>query len=572
MILGMNKKTASLYRKVRSLVFIGILIIGIPSLLLLYNNMNMQMFTNSVETNQEWVTQQTDDFRDVVDNLILMSSWISENEDILANMNMGDTDVSLIRRLLDNQEKTGTYLMGSRLSKYINKIVVFSVDPERRKNSDAAGRFYINPNLKNGSLEDVGIICSRDAFRVFDRSMGQNVIVYPSYSINYPQEMVIASLARGRDGTTYIYVEMATTVLDHTFEGHVGKDLYLVGEGGWSYPESVPATFRTSRYQEFTIPLESTGLEVRYYINRSILSFLSARSIVSFVIIFLSAIILSYFVSHVITGHITKPVSKLVNHIRYLTATNDYGYVDSSIEETGDELSRIGHSINSMSRSIKVLLDRNEKLFEEKKDTEMRLLQMQVNPHFLYNTLESIHWMAEVQKSEGIASMARGLSNLLKNISKNTDDHIPLYEELELLHEYEEIQQVRYMGLFEVIDRIPEELKHYHIIKFTLQPLVENAIFHGIEPSGRDGKIMLLGHKDDRYLYIDLIDNGIGMTKEEMEDMFNRNSRTRGLTGVGLRNVDERLKLTYGEECGLTYYSQKNVFTRVSIKLLLEED
>ena len=558
----MTKKADSIKARIRSSVFLCILLIGIPSMLIIFSIMNVELFQREQERDTEWVERSLADLNDRIESLLSMASWLSQNNDILQSMNPREDQLESILNLLHNQADTKTYLQGSDIDYYMNKIVVFNLTDSK---------YYVTPNARNGQLDDVENIIRKPEFQEFLMKDYVSVALYPSISLNKPYEQVLVAYARGLNQNTYIYAELKASILDDIFGKNLGADLFITDGEGWSYPSEVPEELLSNRYKESEIAIEMTDLSARYYTERSPLSIVSPYMIIVLLSLVLSAAVLSYITAHLLMLRLTRPVQKLVDHIGYLKETEDYGFVDDSIEQGDDEIARIGHAINSMSLSIRRQLERNEKLFEEKKDTEMRLLQMQVNPHFLYNTLESIHWMAVVQKSEGIADMSRGLSNLLKNISKNTDDHIPLSEELKLLSDYESIQQVRYMGLFEVIDRIPEELKHYHIIKFTLQPIVENAIFHGIEPSGRDGKIILLGHKDERYLYIDIIDNGIGMDESEMEAVFNNNSRTRGLTGVGVRNVDERLKLTYGEECGVTYRSQKDAYTQVRVKLLLED-
>ena len=558
----MNSRNGSIKARIRSSVFICILLIGISSILLLFGIMNGILFDSDQKHNTVWVERTVEDFNGKVESLMSMASWLSQNNDILQRMDRKGSEIDTILNLLRNQDDTQTYMLGSDIGPYLNKIVVFNI---------ADSRYYIASKVRYGTLEDVNRILTREEFQSFQQDGLLNVAIYPSISINKPYEPVIAAYARGDNQNTYIYIEMKARVLDDAFEGFLGDNLFIRSDDGWCYPEEVPERFKSSRYRKSEIDIDMTPLKAEYYTERSPLSIVSPFMLLILGIIVLAAAALSYVAAHLLMLRLTKPIEKLVEHIGYLQETEDYGLVNKEIEKGDDEIARIGESINSMSISISKLLERNEKLFEEKKDTEMRLLQMEVNPHFLYNTLESIHWMAVVQKSDGIAEMSRGLSNLLKNISKGTDDHIPLSEELKLLSDYERIQQVRYMGLFEVIDRIPEELKHYHIIKFTLQPIVENAIFHGIEPSGRDGKIILFGHRDERFLYIDIIDNGVGMDKDEMDEMFTSNSRTRGLTGVGVRNVDERLKLTFGEECGVAYSSQKNAYTHVRVKLLLED-
>ncbi len=203
---------------------------------------------------------------------------------------------------------------------------------------------------------------------------------------------------------------------------------------------------------------------------------------------------------------------------------------------------------------------------------EISMLQMQVNPHFLYNTLESMHYLAEVQRNDGIAKMSRGLSTLLRNLAKGSSDRILLRDELSLLQDYDGIQQVRYMGMYEITYRIPEEMKDYLIQKFTLQPLVENAIFHGIEPSGRCGTIMIEAKAENGVLEISVTDDGVGMTEEEIAHIFDERKHSKtDMTGVGVRNINERIRLVYGEEYGLSFESVKGQYTKAIVRIRAEK-
>ena len=204
----------------------------------------------------------------------------------------------------------------------------------------------------------------------------------------------------------------------------------------------------------------------------------------------------------------------------------------------------------------------------------MDLLQSQVNPHFLYNTLNSVYWMAVVQKNTGIEKMVKSLVNLLKNISKGVSDKIPLSEELALLDDYVSIQSIRYMGAFEYRCRVPEELLQYRIIKFTLQPLVENAIFHGVAPKGSFGVITVDAFEEADFLVLTITDDGVGMTQERAAALLASGERVAqgSMTGIGLGNVNRRLKLAYGKGAGLAIESVPGEYTKVSVRIGREID
>lgn len=288
----------------------------------------------------------------------------------------------------------------------------------------------------------------------------------------------------------------------------------------------------------------------------------------------LCSVILVGFCSLTILSHfLTRPIDKLIRRIRRISE-NDFSF-DPEIERSRDEVGEIGRVVNEMSLSLKLLLEETQERAEQQKNIEIALLQSQVNPHFLYNTLDSIHWMAVIQKSAGISQMTKSLSNLLKNLAKGTQDHITLREELALLDDYVSIQMIRYTEAFEVVNRIPEALLDCRVLKFTLQPLVENAIFHGIEPTGRFGTITLDGQTDDRFLYLSIRDNGVGIPPDALKTLLTASAghKSKGaLNGIGVGNVDQRLKLVYGPECGLAYESAVGEYTKVTVKILREVD
>ena len=227
-----------------------------------------------------------------------------------------------------------------------------------------------------------------------------------------------------------------------------------------------------------------------------------------------------------------------------------------------------------MALHIQELLTQMEQMYEQRKNIEISLLQSRINPHFLYNTLDSIRWMAVIQKSRNIEQITRALENLLRNVAKGTDDKISLRQELALVEDYVHIQKVRYVEVFDYLCQVPEELLSCSIVKFTLQPIVENAIFHGVEPKGEFGEIRISARSgSDGDLFLTVEDNGVGMTPEELQKLKDnlQNHNKNSLNGMGVANVDARLKLIYGPSYGLLYESAPGEYTRVTIHIPREE-
>jgi two-component system sensor histidine kinase YesM len=210
-----------------------------------------------------------------------------------------------------------------------------------------------------------------------------------------------------------------------------------------------------------------------------------------------------------------------------------------------------------------------EENFRQRKTAEIILLQTRINPHFIYNTLDSIQWMAKIQKNTGIADITRSLINLLRNIAGTSADLITLEEELRLLDDYTAVMSIRFMGIFSMENRIDTSLNRYLIPKLTLQPLVENAIIHGIAPSGIFGSIILEGRREGSFLVLTVLDSGIGIGEEKLKNILNIEAKKGGasLNTIGVKNVDQRLRLLYGEGAGLGFESEAGKYTRVTVRL-----
>ena len=323
------------------------------------------------------------------------------------------------------------------------------------------------------------------------------------------------------------------------------------------------------RFAVESMPLRYGGM---IFSNLTDVSELNPSNIVLLhtIILVFTTSLLAAFILAIMTGSIiTKPLNNLITHIRRMP---DSGFVGEPMEVKGeDEISALGNVINDMSENIKELLDETESMLLMQKKQEIALLQSQVNPHFLYNTLDSIRWMAVIQKNVGIEKMSTSLSNLLRNLAKGVSDKITLGEELSLLKDYVAIQEIRYMERFVYIDEVPTSLYHYKIVKFSLQPIVENAIFHGIIPSGKNGTIRICAEIERDFLVITVEDDGIGLAAEKINDILSESSQNPdAISGMGVTNVDDRLKLTYGEECGLFYESIAGKFTRVIFRISKE--
>lgn len=292
----------------------------------------------------------------------------------------------------------------------------------------------------------------------------------------------------------------------------------------------------------------------------------------SLIVNLLAILTLGGVLSYLLHRMIAHPIMALQNRMEKIGG-GDFS-ADPAIE-WDNELGDIGRGINQMTARVTALMDRRLEDEKQKQDLEYRMLQNQINPHFIYNTLNSIKWMATIQHAPGIAEMVTALSRLLKSVSKGNERLVPLYEEFALLNDYFTIQQYRYGGTITLdVSYIEDEsLTHSCLIpRFTLQPLVENAIFHGIEPKGSAGSVTLQVERDTANgdVLIHLTDDGVGMTPEQAAKALcepGPEEAAAKYRHVGMWNVHKRLQYSFGEAYGLNIESQPGKGTTVTVRL-----
>ena len=218
---------------------------------------------------------------------------------------------------------------------------------------------------------------------------------------------------------------------------------------------------------------------------------------------------------------------------------------------------------------IEELLDQVTVEQERLHHAELELLQAQINPHFLYNTLDTIVWLAESGEQSKVVSMVGSLSKFFRTSLNQGKDNITIGEELQHAGSYLEIQQVRYQDILSYEIAVPEKLWKYMIPKITIQPLIENALYHGIKNKRGMGCIRVTGEACEDHFCIYVSDDGIGMSEERLEKIRNRISNMDPSKGeiFGLYNVNERIRLRAGDDYGISIDSKYGYGTTVCIKL-----
>lgn len=237
------------------------------------------------------------------------------------------------------------------------------------------------------------------------------------------------------------------------------------------------------------------------------------------------------------------------------------------LSSSEDEIGQLTKSFQSMLTKMAILIEDQFKLGHEIKNAELKALQAQINPHFLYNTLDLINWMSMKYNAKEISSLVDALSKFYKLSLSRGEDVISIEDELNHVKAYVMIQNMRFSNGITLETDVSDELKQYGILKILLQPLVENAILHGIlEKDDEQGTIRITGWLENGIITLRIQDDGAGMSWEMLQEIPNRilpNEKH----GYGIRNIDERIRLNYGSEYGLTYDSKPGEGTTVEIRI-----
>lgn len=261
------------------------------------------------------------------------------------------------------------------------------------------------------------------------------------------------------------------------------------------------------------------------------------------------------------------PMQALIRSMKEFE-TNTDTYACISIEEAVTEIKIISRSFAHMSAQIQNLMERMRREQKELRKIELKALQAQINPHFLYNTLDSIEWMCEQGKNESAAKMVSALARLFRIGISRGRELIPIDDELMHAKNYLIIQSFRYRDQFTYSFDADPALKHYLCHKITLQPLIENAIYHGIDRLVDEGEIKVTVKTADdnpNDIVMTVWDNGVGMTEEQCAAILKKGNGN--ATGIGIKNVDDRLKIYFGERYGVTIQSEPDVGTAVTVRM-----
>ncbi len=283
-------------------------------------------------------------------------------------------------------------------------------------------------------------------------------------------------------------------------------------------------------------------------------------------IILTVTILLIIFGNIIVSRIVTDPIRRLEESLNYI---EDGKFDADNIYIGGShEIRHLGRTIKTLVIQMRNLMDERVKEQKEKRKSELNALQAQINPHFLYNTLDSIVWMIEAEKYPEAISMIKSLASLFRISLSKGNNIISIKDEITHAKNYLAIQQVRYKNKFEAHIDIDPAIEDCITIKLIIQPLIENAIYHAVGEVEDDGIIEIKGYEKDGDIFIEVIDNGMGIPEDVLEQLLTRKTDSTGKgSGIGLWNINQRINLYFKEDYGLKLYSELDEGTRAVIHL-----
>jgi len=415
---------------------------------------------------------------------------------------------------------------------------------------------------------------------------------------------VISPIRHGRavDAVGYVYLAVSTNAILAPLSGYPFLEqggLYLT-MGGVSYRivdnrfvevplyfynarPGVDATLHATtevitfnngqgaRYMAVSNPIGNTG----FVLTQTFPAGLVLQEIMLVVrlllLICVGVFVLGVLIAIYLSRSINRPVRQIERQVKAIAAGN---FTPDTVIEWDNEFGEIGRNINQLARDMEALMDSRLEDEKKKHELEYKILQSQISPHFLYNALNSIKWMASIQNATGIAEMTVSLSRLLMSVAKVNKTVVPLSRELALLEDFFVISRYRYGGSITTYVDVPDEFLDCPIPIFTLQPLAENAIFHGLEAGTGIGTVSVSAVMPaEGVLEITVEDSGIGMDEATIAELFQEKTGDNpGLfKKVGVSNVHTRLQYEFGPEYGLKIESRPGEYTRAIVSVPFEE-
>ena len=543
---------------------------------------NNSIFDNSSEYTQTIIEQMNQNIDSYIDYMENIAYLIASNEDVQDYLFGKSTDVEARARLL-NQFKT---ILDSRSD--IRNLGIISVDGRMLINE---GKESVNPDLDLSTQYWYTQALESHDGPVLTSSHVQHIIS--------GQRPWVITLSRGirnqngsgeKEGVFFIDLNYSaiSELCDQSTMGTKGYAFILDADGNIVYHPQQQQLYNELQTEKIQMIMDSEEGTVRtgtgnndklYSISRStktgwtVVDCTSVRELLRqsrqaqsiYVITAIVLVVVALLISRFIARSITFPIQKLRDSMKQVQE-GDFSISDVVVDSR-NEIGSLTKSFDVMTHKIQELMEQNVRDQEEKRKSELKALQSQINPHFLYNTLDSIIWMAEGKKNEEVVLMTASLARLLRQSISNEDEVVPIAQEIEYAKGYLTIQKMRYKDKLEFQIEVDPSIMHITLIKLVLQPIIENAIYHGLKYKESKGLLIVKGFMRNGNAVLQVIDDGVGMDEETLKHIYDKHKVNYQSNGVGVYNVQKRLKLYYGNDYGIVYESEPGKGTTATITI-----
>lgn len=384
--------------------------------------------------------------------------------------------------------------------------------------------------------------------------------------IEIPGKTLFENLKKDKDILSYymVFDSQGNTVYDNT---HI--DMPEEYKAGFisSLSNKDPNgvfTFKNDQFVSYSTPLDSIGCRLVAITPLKILMEDNPNyKVISIGVIFITLVLFGIII-YLVTNHLTRRLKIMVKGLKSVRDEN----INIKLQvKNHDELGELAESFNHMTDRIHDLIERVYKSQIMEKESELKALEAQINPHFLYNALSTISWMARKISAENIDNLSFQLSKFYRLVLSKGNSYITVEDEINLLKAYVEIEKIRFENMFHVEYDLDKEALSFKMIKIILQPIAENTINHGIAPKDSKGTMVVRLRQDEENLYFTMVDDGVGMSKDTL-DIINRGHIIRKReSGYAIHNIVERLKSVYGENAQVTIISRPGIGCSVNITI-----
>ena len=432
---------------------------------------------------------------------------------------------------------------------------------------------FSTPHIQNLFQDDAKryhfVISLSRAVDVIDGDRPENGVLLVDLKYSYLEEMMNRMNDSNR-GRYYYVCDGAGNLIYHPYYNKINKGLFRENTDiGCTSEDGVYKKMRSEDGNKQTVIISTiayTGWKLVGVVRQDARTDSLEQFRIYMVVIVIMLIMMLLLVNRIVSKKISSPILKLDASVRaYEAGEKPDIYIGGSYE-----IRHLGNSIQSSYEEIERLMKKIMEEQNERRKSELAALQSQINPHFLYNTLESITWMIESGKNQDAVFMISELAKLFRISLSRGKTIISIKDELQHCRNYMNIQKYRYKERFETEYDISEEIYSFCTVKLILQPILENAIYYGVGDMDKDEdpRIVVRGWKQEQDIYIAVSDNGIGMRHEDVENILTGNQKAiKHGSGVGLINVHTRIRLMFGKKYGLIVESEPDEGTTVTIHL-----